>query len=287
FGSYWSDITEGMPMLVRTKSGGGGIEGLNYVYAADPDGLTIGITTHSSDITGPPLLGVEGPDFDGRELGWIGSFGQAPYFIQLPIDSPYDTVADLQAADKIVWGSTNPGSTVGISSTIAIEVLELDNVSLVFGYETVEIGLAAARGEIDAATGSGPTVGLEVDKGLMKFFCVLAPERSPWSEETPTIYELTTVTPEQEELISFLMALTTGKAFFTPPGMDPEKLEYIRGVFDKMMDYKGFLKVISRRFTTWETPLSGAQTEKLTNDTLGMPVEKTEAIRALFEKYSR
>ena len=64
--SYWGETTGGPPMEVRVMSGGGGIEGLNYVYNAEPDGLTIGNTHHPADITGPLLTGGVGPKFDPR-----------------------------------------------------------------------------------------------------------------------------------------------------------------------------------------------------------------------------
>jgi len=50
---------------------------------------------------------------------------------------------------------------------------------------------------------------------------------------------------------------------------------------------EGFLKIIKDRFPVWERPLTGEETEKLTNDVLGMPKERTEGVRQLFEKYQR
>ena len=92
----WSEYSGGPAMPVRTMSGGGGIEGLNFVYNSAPDGLTIGSTHHPADITAPILLGSTGPDFDPLTLNLIGLYGREPQLMM--VDTQYDTVDDLVQA---------------------------------------------------------------------------------------------------------------------------------------------------------------------------------------------
>ena len=122
-------------MLVKGMSGGGGIEGLNFLYNAEPDGLTIGDTHHPSDLAAPQLLGTIGPEFDPRELSYLGAFGFDPQMVSLGADSPYNTIDDLKKADRIVFGASNPGSMTSVGMLAFIEVAGLGNGEGLYGSE--------------------------------------------------------------------------------------------------------------------------------------------------------
>ena len=284
FASYWAETTGGPAMPVRVMPGGGGIEGLNYVYNAEPDGLTIGNTHHPSDLSAPQLLQTPGPEFDPRELSYLGFFGGDPQMFFLSVDSPYETLDDLKKAGKVVFGATNPGSMGSVGGIVAVEVLGLD-ADIVHGYEAAEQGLAAKRGEIEGFSLEASSGGVIVDKGLTKPFCSLTFERTEWFPDTPAITELVQLTPEQEDMIIFVEALVAGKSFYAPPGVPADKLTYLRRTFDKITSNEAFVKQAKTRWPIWSKPLTGEQLESEVNRVLGMPPEKIEAVRSLFAKY--
>ena len=104
--SYWSEVTDGPAMKVKNMTGAGGLVGGNYVYAAEPDGLTIG-TTNTGSLNGPALLGTPGVEFELDKFSWIGLMTENPAGFALGTGTSYKTIEDLQKAGKtILLGTT-------------------------------------------------------------------------------------------------------------------------------------------------------------------------------------
>lgn len=285
FASYWSQVTEGA-MVVKVMSGGGGIEGLTYVYRAEPDGLTMGNTHHPSDMTAPKLLGTPGPDFDTRELSWVGFFGFDPGYLWIAADSPIKTMNDLRSAGNIKFGGASPASTGTLRTVVAINILGLDDADVVFGYEAPELGLATKRGEILGYSLEASSGSVEVEKGFVRPLCSVTFERTAWYPDTPSLGELAdNLTPEQEDMLRFVEALVDGKSFFGPPGIPADKLDFMRRSFDKVMQEPGFLKQVKVRWAIWQTPMTGEELEKDLSIVLSMPQNKIEGTRNLVKKY--
>lgn len=284
FSTYWAEVTGGPAMPVRVMPGGGGIEGLNYVYNADPDGLTIGTTHHPSDLAVPQLLGVTGPDFDPRDLGYLGFFGGDPYTFFIPADSTAETLDDLKKEGKIICGAADVGGMPSVAVTVAIEILGLE-ADVVHGYETVEMGLAMKRGEIMGCALEASTGGEMVDKGFLKPFCAMTFERTDWFPDTPSIAELVDLTPEREDMIMFIEAMIAGKSFYAPPGVSADKLTYMRNAFEQIMSHEAFVKYAKTRWPIWVQPLTGEELQADVTRVLSMSPEKVDAVRALFEQY--
>jgi tripartite-type tricarboxylate transporter receptor subunit TctC len=273
-------------MVVKVMSGGGGIDGLTYVYNSKPDGLTIGNTHHPSDMTAPKLLGTPGVSFDTRTLSWIGFFGFDPDYMWLSVDAPYKSIADIKKAGKVVFGALSPASSGTVGMIVAINILGLTNADVVMGYEAPELGLSVKRGEILGYTLESSTGGVEAKKGFVKPLYAMSFKRTPWYPDVPSIVELAgTLTAEQEDMLRFVEALVSGKSFFGPPGVPADRLEYLRRSFDKIMANEGFLKQVKVRWSIWQQPMTGEQLDKDIKTVLGMPKEKIEATRKLVEKY--
>jgi tripartite-type tricarboxylate transporter receptor subunit TctC len=284
FASYWSEVTDGA-MVVKVMSGGGGIEGLNAVYRAKPDGLTIGNTHHPSDMTSPKLLGTPGPKFDTRELSWIGFFGFDPKYMWIDANAPPVNAEDLRNAGKLVFGAASPASTGTVATIVAIDILGLD-ADVIFGYEAPELGLAVKRGEIVGYTLEASSGSVEVERGYVKPFCSMTFDRTPWYPDAPSLAEIAgDLTPDQQDMIRFVEALVDGKSFFGPPGIPADRLEYLRRSFDAIMEHPGFVKQAKVRWAIWQKPLTGEQLEKEVRAVLSMPDEKIAATRNLVNKY--
>ena len=287
FASYWTEFTEGPAMPVRVMSGKGGVRGSEYVFNAEPDGLTIGNTHHPRTMILGPVLGLPGPEFDRSKLGYIGFMGAAPYFFAIAENLPYTTVDELKhGEEQILLGAKVVGGSTFLGSVVASEVLGLD-AKIVAGYEIREIALAAARGEIHGQGSEAQTILPDIENGLTKPIAVLAYQRhSDWFD-VPAVPEIVDkLTPAQEDILAFLDAAKAGKTFFVPPGTPPDRLEYLRHIFTEIMSYKPFLKLASKRWPVWVEPLTGEEIEQEILRVLNMPAERTEALRkVLMEKY--
>jgi tripartite-type tricarboxylate transporter receptor subunit TctC len=84
FASYWSDVTGGS-MIVKNKTGGGGLVGTNFAYNAKPDGKTIGTGILGATVLAPALLKESGVQFDVQKIQW---FPDAPIITQVVKLSP-------------------------------------------------------------------------------------------------------------------------------------------------------------------------------------------------------
>ncbi len=286
FASYWTEYGGG-PMLVKVMSGGGGIEGLNFLYNAEPDGLTIGDTHHPSDLAAPQLLGTPGPEFDPRELGYIGAFGFDPQMVFVGADSPYNTIDDLKKADKLVFGASNPGSMTSVGIIAFIEIAGLENAEVVYGYEASEMFLGVKRGEIDGYSLEGGTGLVSVGEGYTKPLVALRFERTAFFPDTPAITELVDLTPEQQDMVAFVEALVGSKSFYAPPGVAEDKLTFLRRTFDKITADEGFYAQAKSRWPVWEKPMTGEELQDNVSNVLSMPEAKLNIIRAAMEKYIR
>lgn len=284
FASFWGEATGGPGMRVEVKPGGGGTEGIMEVYNAEPDGLSMGITFHSSDFYGPPLLETFGITFDPREMSWIGI--QGAEWRELVI-SPDKTLDDLLKKGKVKLGATNVGGAIFTGDIVFIELFDLDG-EIVAGYEWGELPLAMERGEIDGWSSETSDTDFLESKGFAKPVVSGTFERGEFYPDLPAIAELVTLTPEKERLLTFLTsAFARGRSFYTTPGVPADRVDYMRRTFDKIMANPAFKDQLSRVFKVWTTPWTGEQVEKDANEVLSLPADIVNSVKDLMPKYVR
>ncbi len=284
FASFWSEVTGGPAMKVEVKPGGGGTEGIMEVYNAEPDGTALGITFHSSDFYGPPLLETFGITFDPREMSWIGI--QGAEWRELVI-SPDKSLDDLLKQGKVKLGATNVGGAIFTGDIVFIELFDLDG-EIIPGYEWSELPLALERGEIDGWSSETSDTDYLDSNGFAKPVVSGTFERSEFYPDLPAIAELVTLTPEKEQLLTFLnSAFARGRSFYTTPGVSADRVDYLRRAFDKIMAHPGFKDQLSRVFKVWTTPWTGEQVEKDASEVLTLPADIVNSVKDLMPKYTR
>jgi tripartite-type tricarboxylate transporter receptor subunit TctC len=285
FASYWGETIGGPAMMTLVKPGMGGIEGTVYTQGAKPDGLTIGITTHSSEIGIPYVMGQSGIKFDPRTLSYVGMFGDTPHIIEMRPDAPWKTVADLQAAPKLKWGSSDPTASATTEGVLAIDLLGLSkNSTVILGYPESEKGLNLKRGEIDLAAVSAQNYLEDKGKGFVKGFAFLERNPSPWDKDVPPISQVVKLTPDQDKWLDFAIALGTGKVIFGPAGVPADRLAFMRASFEKLMKNEGFLKNIKLRYPIWSPTETGQQVADLENSIIGTPKDSLAHLDGLLKQ---
>jgi tripartite-type tricarboxylate transporter receptor subunit TctC len=284
FARYWTEATGGPAMMVVNKSGAGGIEGLNYVQSAKPDGTTIGLTTFSSDIGFSYLTGNSGVKFDPGTLQWIGMFGSTPHLIVEGPDSPWKTLADLQAQPKIKWGQPDASGSTTTVAAIALTIFGLTkNSQTTIGFPAAQQGIALKSGEIQMAAVSGQNYKDDKPKGLVKGVVMMEFTRNSWDNTLPSVPEFLgrTLTTDEASLLNVAVNVGTGKAFFAPPGTDPAKLEFLRRSFDKLIKIPKFVTDISVRFNPWDGGTTGEIAQKMEKDVLATDKALVAKIKAI------
>lgn len=132
--------------VVENMPGGGGMIALNELYNNEPqDGTVLAVVDPFLAVQ--QGLGAEGIQFDAAEVQWIGAFQRAAN--QLVVRSDVDAEAALAGDQRLVVGTTGPGTASYITAVAFNRVLDLD-LQIVSGYAQVaDIFLAAESGEVD------------------------------------------------------------------------------------------------------------------------------------------
>lgn len=220
FDSYSRLAAELMPehlpgdgdIVVENITGAGGRRGTNSIYQAEPNGNTLGILNIPGLVVAQTLMDV---DFDLNDISWIGNFHQTNYGILVDADSEYETLENLQEADKISWGATGPSATSSMVTFIASEELGI-NSEFVHGYEGgEEVRAGILRGEVDARMNDYPAARPLVEDGEMRYIIVLDTEPPEWASNVPTVVD---------EGYDALADLSLNFTAVAPPGMDDEQI---------------------------------------------------------------
>jgi tripartite-type tricarboxylate transporter receptor subunit TctC len=106
--------TLGQPFLVENKPGAAGSLGAADVARSAPDGYTLLVTPGGHAIYGAIFKSL--PFHTVDSFDWISNLITIPFFIVVPANSEFKTLADVVAKARaspgtVTFGSTGPGST--------------------------------------------------------------------------------------------------------------------------------------------------------------------------------
>ena len=219
----------GATVVVENRPGGGGMVALNQVAAAKPDGLTIMIISAASSAFSQ-ITAAEGVRFDLARLGFLGRVIDEKRALVLSTQSGFESIDDLRGASRpILFGAISRTDTVAATASFLAEAAGLD-AKLVAGYKgSKEVALAAIRGEIDGFTVSDSSAqSYSRAEGLFASM-VLSRERSALLPDVPTVFELTSLTPEQAWWLDYADALLgLGRALVTTPEIPADRLQHLQ-----------------------------------------------------------
>jgi tripartite-type tricarboxylate transporter receptor subunit TctC len=239
--SYLSEDT-GASVAVTTMMAAGGMEGMNHLYKAEPDGLTLGATS-SIKFLANKIFDEPVAEYEFEEFSYIMSIGHRLTHFFVSPEGPYQTVAELQAAKGLTLGATSPSGYFTMADLTVIKILGLD-AKVITGFDGVSAtALAVKRGEI-----TGYTVEVNharIEAGLIKPVFVLATERDPRFPDSPAITELVDLSDEDLALVRLWeTALVNTSLFAGPPDMPEDKLAFLRELANQWSKDEAFRKEI-------------------------------------------
>jgi tripartite-type tricarboxylate transporter receptor subunit TctC len=236
----------GANVVVTGKSGAGGLDGINYVYRSEPDGLTLG-TVSSGKFVSNKVMDEPAAAYEVDDFSYIMRIGQMPYYFMTSPDGPYQSIADLRAEKDVKIGGSSPSGTVSLGGMTVAQLLDLD-ATVVTGIDgESQRSLAVKRGEIAGYVISVQTARASIDSGMVRPMLVLATKRDPRMPEVPAITEQGNMTEEEVALAELWEeALVYSNMLVAPPGMPQDRLTYLRGLAEKWMQDEGFREEIDR-----------------------------------------
>ncbi|MFC1979781.1 Bug family tripartite tricarboxylate transporter substrate binding protein [Chloroflexota bacterium] len=274
----------GTSTIVTTMKGASGMEGMNYLYKAKPDGLTLCVTS-SVKFVGNKVFDEPVAEYEIEKFSYIMGIGHRLTHFFVSPEGPYQTVAELQTAKDLTLGATSPSGYFALANLSVIKILGLD-AKVITGFDGVSaLALAVKRGEI---TGYAVEISHEnIEAGLIKPVFVLATKRDPRMPDVPPITELISLSDEDLELIRLWeTALVNSSLFVAPPGLPENKLAFLRDLANQWAQDEGFRAEIDAvSGEEVQAYITGEEVNRTMQDTVS-GLGKFQAIFAdLIEKY--
>lgn len=228
-GSYL-ERDSGASVVITNRISAGGLEGMNYMYRSEPDGLTLGIVPSVKFVTNK-VMDEPAAVYEIDDISYIMNVGCKFYYLMVSPDGPYQSVADLQAGEDLKIGGSSPSGAVSLGGLTVIELLDLD-AKVITGI-TGEANRAPAvkRGEIAGYVINIETARAGIDSGMVEPMFVLAAERDPQWPDIPSITELMNIDEGEQSLVELWgTALVSSDLIAAPPGIPEDRLAFLRGL---------------------------------------------------------
>jgi tripartite-type tricarboxylate transporter receptor subunit TctC len=265
-------------MIPRNQPGAGSFLALNTVYAVAPkDGTILGIASPTAALD--EKLGTNGVRFKTAELGWIGRVDSLINIVFMWHTSKVKTFADALQTESTLSG-TGAGSTVSVYPTVVNNVFAT-KFRLIMGYKgSADAQLAVERGEVEGHSTSWVAVKVGHPEWWptkkISILVQFSNTRHPELPDIPTAVDMARSDEEKQVLSAIMAAADIGSAFFTTPGVPPDRLDALRRAFDATMQDKEFLADVEKTKLS-VSPLKG-------EDLLTMVKQVSDLSPALLDK---
>ncbi len=226
----------GANIIVENQPGAGGITALNATSIAAPDGLHMMIVNGAGAALSQ-ILATPGVRYDLATLGHLGTVAASPWMWLVAPESKIMTPQDALAQNReIMWSATGPADGLADGAAFTCEALGM-KCRVVMGYGgSNQAALAVTKGEMDSIYVSDTSANNYVKSGQNRAVAAIARKRSRFFPDTPTIFELAKLTPEQEWMFDFRANIEDlGRILIVPPGMSASRLAYMQAAVKKAL----------------------------------------------------
>jgi tripartite-type tricarboxylate transporter receptor subunit TctC len=227
----WFEQKLGAKVIVEARPGAGMMTAMNHVWTQPPDGLTLMLAPGEGALLGQ-LAGNTGIRFRLSEFPILARVNTAPRLLIIHPKLPYRTMADIVGSGRPFQFGAN-GKTDGTADT-AVFVCHALNIpcKITIGYKSsVDFALAAVRGEVDGTILVEDSSERYAQGDQLRAIATMSRETSKLFPGVPSIFEALPLTKEQQEWLDFRDDIRKiGRLLIVPPGMDAEKLAFLRRI---------------------------------------------------------
>lgn len=272
---YMEKHLPGSKFVVRNVPGAGHIVGANTIYAARPDGLTIG--TFNTGLIYTELLKREGARFELAKMSWIGKAASDTRALVISKNAGLADFAALAASPRPVkMAAAGIGSASYADTKILTEALGL-RVQLVPGFEGTEAEMSMLRGEVAALVATTSSLEPFVANGHGSFALAIASDPAV----LPGVPRAAQFVKDQRgrDLLAMIEALSEiGRLTAGPPGIPAERTKALRDAFTAALADRELLEEAKKIGAPIE-PADGERVSGLIRTALSQPPETLALLR--------
>jgi tripartite-type tricarboxylate transporter receptor subunit TctC len=276
------------------------VAGMNFVWNAEPDGLTVGLTA-------APTLEFEffeEAEWDSSEWSYIGAMTSAcDNMLLVRGDAGYETIEDAMGGDEPLITMTQAPTPADVEPIALSLMLVADYLDLPLEVRRVAdagqgaINLAMERGEINAARyGSSWCLLPDQNPGWLEDGFVIplldmatrrdeAAMPEVVAERPPHVSDV--LTEEQYEEFRGVVAASRegGNPFFMPPDVPEETLGILRTAFNDAVADEDFVEAMEASFGAEDISFyTGEEIDEIVTDNLQVMTEYSDRFTALTEE---
>jgi tripartite-type tricarboxylate transporter receptor subunit TctC len=266
---------DGVRVVVRNVPGAAQQIGVEQLYRAPADGLTIG--TFTAGLLFSDLAGRDGDRFDVARMSWIGKAAAEPRVLAVGARTPFRSVDDLRRSPRPLSIATESAqSPAHLAAGIISEALDL-HARLIPGFSEDEAQLAVLRGEVDAVVASPTSMRALLDEGHARVVLRLGGAAS--ADGGVATENSLSLTPEKRALLRLVVRQGEfGRLTAGPPGIPSDRLTTLRQAYSAALSDSLLLAEASRLRLPID-PLDGERLTARVYETLQPPAHVLEFIR--------
>jgi tripartite-type tricarboxylate transporter receptor subunit TctC len=263
--------------VVRNMPGAGHIIGANFLYAAEPDGLTIG--TFNTGLIYAQLVDREGVQFDLTKMSWVGKAAADTRTLVVGDHTEFKNFDDVRKSDRAIkLAVSGVGSASYTETRLMARAFNL-NLEVIPGFSGTEDALAIMREEVDGTFASMSSYAPFVTDGEGRFLVGVGGESK---DGVPQARDLT-----EDEVGEALVAVIESQATLarltaSPPGVPEDRLAALREAYLAALSDPELL-ADAEKLGIPIVPLGGNDVAKAVSAALDRPPEIKQVIAKLLE----
>lgn len=222
----------GATVVVENEDGAGGLLAANQVFAAEPDGLTIGFYA-GQGIAGASLGQAQGAQYDLLDYSYVCRLAADTRVMTTSSKSEHKSIQDVLQAEGLQWGTAGTGAADHLDATVLTNVLDLDG-EVVSGFDGSEAtALAVTSGKVDIGSGSLSSKLEAIDAGDERPLLVIGRERVDDLQGVPALPDLDLDAQERSLADAHTKLQEMGRMVLAPPGVPEAELAALGRAFQE------------------------------------------------------
>lgn len=223
---YLEKHLKGSRVIVRNVPGAGHLIGAKTIFAANPDGLTLG--TFNTSLINSQLTNAIADHPDMSQMSWIGKAAEESRVLMVSAKSEFKNFDDFRKSNRTVKMATSgKGAASHIDAALLAKAFDL-NLEFIHGFEGPEAEMSILRGEIDGHLGSRSSLQPFVDNGYGRVLLEIGGEAE---SKLPQARDLATNDRSHSVLALIEAQARISRLTAGPGGMDPQVLQALRQAY--------------------------------------------------------